>query len=274
MLQMTTNDQIRTTVRDHYAKVAESNGATGCAPVCCGAQPANSLVLGYDADALAALPEGANMGLGCGNPVAIASLKKGERVLDLGSGGGIDCLLAARQVGPEGTVVGVDMTAEMVAKARANVAAVEAANVSIRLGEIEHLPVADRSVDVILSNCVVNLSPNKPQVFADAFRVLAPGGRLSISDVVAIAPIPEALAADVAALSGCVSGAAQLNEVEKMLADAGFVNVRVRLASGSRELIAGWLPGSGAEDVVASATIEATKPGGSCCEPTCCSEDA
>lgn len=265
-----TQDQTRTAVREHYAAVAKTETVGGCAPSCCGADPNASLSLGYSAEDLAAVPDGANLGLGCGNPQAIAALRPGQTVVDLGSGGGFDCFLAARQVGPEGRVIGVDMTPEMIARARANARTHGADNVSFRLGEIEHLPIADESVDVILSNCVINLSPDKPQVFRDAFRVLKPGGRLAIADVVAIAAIPDALRAQVDALAGCVAGAAPVAEIAQEMRDAGFEAVRVTVRPESRAVIAGWLPGSGAEDVVASAFIEGVRPGGACCAPSCC----
>lgn len=266
------NDEIRQNVRDQYGKVARATGAAACAPGCCGPNSGASLALGYSADDLASVPDGANMGLGCGNPQAIAALKAGETVLDLGSGGGFDCFLAAKQVGPSGRVIGVDMTPDMVVKARSNARTLNASNVEFRLGEIERLPVADNSVDVILSNCVINLSPDKAAVFRDAFRVLKAGGRLAIADVVATAALPKSVAEDVAAFTGCVAGAAPVDELRALLTEAGFEAVAVNVREESRAMIADWMPGLGAERFVASATIEAIKPGGtkSCCGPSCC----
>jgi arsenite methyltransferase len=255
-----TNEEVRAAVREQYGAVARASTG-GCAPGCCIAPGAEaSLKLGYTAEDLAAVPEGANMGLGCGNPQAIAALRAGETVLDLGAGGGFDCFLAAKQVGDGGRVIGVDMTADMVAKARANAGKLGVKNVDFRLGEIEHLPVADGTVDVILSNCVVNLSPDKAAVFRDAFRVLKPGGRLAISDVVALAPMPESLSAQVLALTGCVSGAVAPSKIEELLEAAGFERIRVQVNEASRAFIRDWLPGSHAEEYVASASIEAVKP--------------
>ncbi|MEM6957494.1 MAG: arsenite methyltransferase [Myxococcota bacterium] len=253
-------DAVRQYVREAYAQVAENTRPTNSTG-CCSPAPAASLDLGYSKEDLAAVPEGANMGLGCGNPRAIADLRPGETVLDLGSGGGFDCFLAAAQVGTEGHVIGVDMTPAMVTKARQNVATQGLANVDIRLGEIEHLPVADASVDVILSNCVINLSPDRAAVFAESYRVLAPGGRLAISDVVALQPIPTELQAKAMALVGCVAGAATAEQIKGWLHEAGFESVKVEIDSASREFIKNWVPGSGAEKYVAAAQITAEKAG-------------
>jgi SAM-dependent methyltransferase len=262
-------EETREIVREHYGKVATRGG--GCAPGCCGAAADDyAATLGYTDEQRSAVPAGADLGLGCGNPTAIASLQPGETVLDLGSGAGFDCLLAARQVGPTGRVIGVDMTAGMVAKARANAHKLQAANVEFRLGEIEHLPVGDSTVDVVLSNCVINLSPEKQSVFREAFRALRPGGRLAVSDVVATGPIPPELQDQAAALAGCVAGAAPIDELRAMLAAAGFVDVAVTIAPRSAEIVGSWMPGI--ERFVASATIEARKPGPgeACCGPACC----
>jgi SAM-dependent methyltransferase len=273
---------IKEMVRARYGGIAVGAVVDRCAPAsssCCGVDTASNIVgkartMGYSAEDLAAVPDGANLGLGCGNPQAIAAMQPGEVVVDLGSGAGFDCLLAARQVGAGGLVIGVDMTHEMLIKARANAARAGVANVEFRLGEIEHLPIADNTADVILSNCVINLVPDKAQVFREAFRVLKPGGRLAISDVVNLRALTQELAADPALVCGCVAGAAPVSDVEAWLRAAGFQNVRVRVKSESRELVASWAPGRGIEDYVASAIIEAHKPGpdsnAACCAPTCC----
>lgn len=264
----TTADEVRAVVREHYGNIARGTN-TGCAPGCCSPTGTAAATLGYPSDQAAAAPQGADLGLGCGNPTAIASLRDGETVLDLGAGAGFDCFIAAHQVGPRGRVIGVDMTADMVARARANARKVGATNIEFRLGEIEHLPVADASIDAILSNCVINLSPDKPAVFREAFRVLRAGGRLAISDVVATAPVPAELQGQAAALAGCITGAALLDDVRAMLAAAGFVEIAVKIAPRSAEIVGSWLPGI--ERFVASATIEARKPGGgACCQPGCC----
>jgi len=216
--------------------------------------------MSYSEAELAAVPEGANLGLGCGNPQAIAALQAGETVVDLGSGAGIDCFLAARQVGPTGHVIGVDMTHEMLKKARDNAASIGADNTEFRLGELEHLPIADGMADVVISNCVINLVPDKAQVFSEAFRVLKPGGRLAVSDVINIAPLPPELQADPALLCGCVAGAAPAERIQTWLREAGFVDVRVTPKSESRELVATWASGRGVENYIASAMVEARKP--------------
>ena len=260
-----TQDDVRNTVRDHYAKVATAAASGCCAPGCCGSAPDDSLRLGYTNEDLLAVPEGSNMGLGCGNPQALAALQPGETVVDLGSGGGFDCFLAARKVGSGGKVIGIDMTAEMISKARANAEKLAADNVEFRLGEIEYLPIADGTADVILSNCVINLSPSKAQVFRDAFRVLKAGGRLAISDVVALEELPASLREHAETLSGCVAGAATVEDIQNLLAEAGFEKISLAVNPQSRDFIRDWFPGSGAENYVASASIEAIKPSGKVC---------
>ena len=260
-----TPSETREMVREHYGQVAKTDGACGCGPGCCGGGTTASLDLGYDPDDLATLPKGADMGLGCGTPLAFAGLQEGESVLDLGSGGGIDAFLAAKQVGAKGRVIGVDMTPEMLAKARDNASRVGASNVEFKLGEIEALPVGDRSVDVVVSNCVVNLSPDKTAVFREAFRVLRPGGRLAISDIVASAPLPKHIADDPAALAGCMAGAPAMDDLRASLEAAGFVGVHIQINEASRSLIKNWNPESGAENFVASATIRAMRPAGEGC---------
>jgi arsenite methyltransferase len=261
-------DDVRRHVRESYAKVAEASDTGSCcatASSCCGVSDdaaINTLVstrLGYSGEDLAAAPEGADMGLGCGNPRAIAGLKPGEVVVDLGSGGGFDCFLASPEVGESGRVIGVDMTPAMVSKARSNAEKGGFTNVEFRLGEIEHLPVADNTADVIISNCVINLSPDKPQVLREAFRILKPGGRLAISDVVAATELPEEMRNDPALYAGCIAGAPLLDDLEAMLQDAGFSDIRVTPKDESREFIRDWAPGHGVEDYVLSAHIEAVK---------------
>lgn len=261
------NDDLRKAVRENYGKVAESTGGGCCcsSSSCCGSgsNPTAeeiSMALGYSNDDVTSVPEGANMGLGCGNPQAIASLKPGETVLDLGCGGGFDCFLAAKAVGQSGLVIGVDMTAEMVSKARKNAAQTGFNNVEFRLGEIENLPVADNTVDVVISNCVINLSPEKERVFRETFRVLKPGGRLAISDVVATAEMPDEIKQDIALYAGCVAGASLIDELEAILKTVGFVNIRISPKDESKEFIGAWAPGRQIEDYVVSATIEAVKP--------------
>ncbi len=219
-----------------------------------------SVALGYSDEDVTSIPEGANMGLGCGNPQAIASLQPGETVLDLGSGGGFDCFLAAKAVGELGHVIGVDMTPEMISKSRKNAAKAGFDHVEFRLGEIEKLPVADGQVDVIISNCVINLSPEKRDVFSETFRVLKPGGRLAVSDIVATAELPDSVKKDIALFTGCMAGASSIHELETMLGEVGFVEIRINPKDESKEFIRDWAPGHKIEEYVVSATIEAIKP--------------
>jgi SAM-dependent methyltransferase len=222
--------KIRKLVRDRYAGIArQESSCCGPAKTCGGASLAEetSRRIGYSEEDVRSVPGGANLGLGCGNPTALASLKKGETVLDLGSGAGFDCFLASREVGPEGRVIGVDMTPEMVEKARENAKRGGYGNVEFRLGEIENLPVADGTVDVVISNCVINLSPHKGRIFQEAFRVLKPGGRLMISDLVVSEALPEWLTSSVSAYVGCVAGAMRKEEYLESLSAAGFREVAV-----------------------------------------------
>jgi SAM-dependent methyltransferase len=268
---------VKEMVRARYGGIAANSssppGASCCGPVGDDAATRKARGVGYSDAELAAVPEGANLGLGCGNPQAIAAMRPGEVVIDLGSGAGFDCFLAAQQVGPTGRVIGVDMTHEMLAKARENAAKVGAANVEFRLGELEHLPVADNTADVVISNCVINLVPDKAQVFREAFRALKPGGRLAVSDVINVRPLPAELSADPTLLCGCVAGAAPGTEIEAWLAAAGFTGIGVTRKAESREPISNWAPGRGIEDYIVSAIIEARKPApgdAACCEPSCC----
>jgi arsenite methyltransferase len=219
-------------------------------------------IMGYNAGDLQGMPEGANMSLGCGNPVALASLKPGETVVDLGSGGGFDCFLAAKEVGETGQVIGVDMTPDMISKARKNVEKMSTSNVEFRMGEIEHLPIADNTADIIMSNCVINLSPEKEAVYSDAFRVLKPGGRLAISDVLATAELPEEVKNDLALVSACIGGAASISDTEEMLKSAGFEDIKIETNKKTEELLQKWDPekSSNAGDYVISAYIEGRKP--------------
>jgi ubiquinone/menaquinone biosynthesis C-methylase UbiE len=224
-------EEIKKVVRKSYAKIAKQQSSC-CAPVdsCCGSTDLAqdiSKKIGYSEEEIKAVPEGANLGLGCGNPVALASLKEGETVLDLGSGAGFDCFLAADKVGKKGRVIGIDMTPEMVEKARENAEKGKYENVEFRLGEIEHLPVADSSVDIIISNCVINLSPEKNNVFMEAFRVLKPGGRLMISDIVLLKELPDSIKSSIEAYVGCVSGAVMKDKYIGAIKEAGLKEVRI-----------------------------------------------
>ena len=226
---MERRERIHETVREGYTRVAEQSCGCGCGSGCCGrADPREiSGAIGYSDEEMGAVPAGANLGLGCGNPTALAELAPGETVLDLGSGAGFDAFLAARQVGDEGRVIGVDMTPAMLDRARTNAREGGYDNVEFRLGEIEHLPVADRSVDVVISNCVINLSPEKGQVFLEAFRVLRPGGRLLISDMVMVGDLPERVRTSVSAYIGCLAGALSRERYLALVRRAGFTRVEV-----------------------------------------------
>ncbi len=277
------SESLRTLVREGYAKIAEDTSSGCCSPgvSCCGSAPqdADKLAreLGYSAEELKALPEGANMGLSCGNPAALAALKPGEVVLDLGSGGGFDVFIAGRKVGPTGRAIGVDMTPEMLAKARRNRLTYREQtgvdNVEFRLGEIEYLPVADNSVDAIISNCVINLSPDKPQVWREMARVLKPGGRVAVSDIALLKPLPDEVLKIVEALVGCVAGAALASETERMAREAGLTEIVLKPKAEYIEAMTSFedplyqkilehLPaGAKASDYIVSLEVQARKPG-------------
>jgi SAM-dependent methyltransferase len=280
----TEQERVRTAVREGYGKIAEGGGSC-CGPVasCCGAGAGDTLAtqFGYDDGDLATLPEGANMGLSCGNPTALASLQLGEVVLDLGSGGGFDVFIAGKKVGAEGRAIGVDMTAEMLSKARANTVTYEERtglkNVEFRLGEIEHLPVPDNSVDVVISNCVINLSPDKPQVWREIARVLKPGGRVAVSDIALLKPLPSAIREMVESLIGCVAGAVLVDETEKMVSDAGLTAIRLEPKNGYvdsmtemndplyQEILKHVPSGAKASDYITSLSVSASKPAATRC---------
>ncbi len=266
-------DEQRRAVRQRYAHIAsDASEASSCCDgtsdeesSCCGESKTTSddeldRQLGYTEDEVTAVAEGANLGLGCGNPNAFASLEPGETVLDLGSGAGFDCFIAAQEVGSDGRVIGVDMTPEMIKKARDNVEKNDATNVEFRLGEIEHLPVADETVDVVISNCVVNLSPDKQQVFHEAYRALRPGGRLAISDVVLTAKLPPDIHADPELVASCFAGAAPIPAVERMLSNAGFEEIQIKPEVESEQFIREWDDERDVSEYVVSATFEAVKP--------------
>lgn len=269
MLSPKEHDSHRQKVRAAYAEVANADEAgegCGVGASCCGVTDdvaINTLIstrLGYTMAELAQVPVGADMGLGCGNPKTIAALMEGEVVIDLGSGGGFDCFLAAAEVGATGKVIGIDMTPDMLSKARANAHKGRYNNVEFRLGEIEHLPVANDTADVIISNCVINLSSDKSQVFREAWRVLKPGGRLAISDVVATVELPEAMRSDEKLIAGCMGNASLIDDLQGFMRAAGFTDIRISPKDESRDFIKDWAPGQGVEDYVVSAHIEAVKP--------------
>jgi SAM-dependent methyltransferase len=269
-------ENVRAKVRKGYGQIA-TKGASCCGPSCGSSSP-NELAekIGYSADQLAELPEGTNMGLSCGNPTAIASLKPGEVVLDLGSGGGFDVFIAGSKVGPTGRAIGVDMTPEMLTKARRNITLYLKQsgfdNVEFRLGEIEHLPVADASVDVVISNCVINLSPDKPQVWREIARVLKPGGRVAVSDLALLKPLPAAIREMVEALVGCIAGAVLVAETERMVREAGLTDIQLESKPDYvnamtafedplyQKIVTQLLPGAKPSDYITSLEIAARKP--------------
>ncbi|ETX01300.1 MAG: arsenite S-adenosylmethyltransferase [Candidatus Entotheonella factor] len=255
------HDDVRQAVRERYGTIAETRSEQAS---CCGPSTSThdekAQVYGYSSAETDAVPQGANLGLGCGNPLAIASLKTGQTVLDLGSGAGFDCFLAARAVGETGYVIGVDMTHEMLRKARQHAIDGGFSNVEFRLGEIECLPVADQSVDVVISNCVITLSPEKHKVYREAFRALRPGGRLAVSDVVATAVIPESIKQDEELGSSCLVSASLIDDIEAMLSEAGFSDIRIEPKDESKTFMREWIPGTDITDYVISASISAVKP--------------
>ena len=258
--------QLRDAVRHHYARIVTSEDQSS--GDCCGAGSCfapntdqnYAKKLGYNEEDLNEIPERANLGLGCGNPSQFADLQPGERVLDLGSGAGFDAFIAARIVGKTGLVIGVDMTPEMVSKARRNAMKSGHKNVEFRLGQIEELPVEDSSIDVVISNCVINLVPNKAKAFNEAHRVLRSGGRLAISDVVTNVELPESVRKDLALHAGCLAGATLVSDLENFMKKAGFVDIRITPKEESKEFIKNWAPGMKLEEFVLSANITATKP--------------
>lgn len=263
-MEKISKNEIKESVKSNYTEVAKRNGSTELAGSKCCNNNENKLVkisetLGYSNLEFNYVPEGSNLGIGCGNPQAIASLKKGETVLDLGSGGGFDCFLASKSVGNTGKVIGVDMTPEMILKAKNNAKKGNYRNTEFLLGEIENLPVSDATIDVIISNCVINLSPEKEKVFSEAYRVLKPGGRLAISDIVATTDFPDEFKNDISLICGCMSGASLITELETIMDNVGFSDIRIESKDKSRDFIKDWRPESGIENYIISATIEAVK---------------
>ncbi|MCE1246104.1 MAG: arsenite methyltransferase [Firmicutes bacterium] len=264
-------ENIKQAVREKYGSIAEGKGC-GCGPVktCCGSAgqlEQTSKSIGYSDEELANVPEGSNLGLGCGNPTAHAAIKEGDTVLDLGSGAGFDCFLAARKVGSEGRVIGVDMTHSMLDKARENAKKGGYTNVEFRLGEIEHLPVADNSVDIIISNCVINLSPEKEKVFAEALRVLKPTGRFFISDIVLLKELHPEIKKSVEHYVGCVAGADLKADYLRKIQEAGFVKIEVTQENHIEKQVVDWsgIPWEAVEesiDSIVSIKVTGSKPCG------------